>query len=54
MNIFKSDYAKTNPKHTRQVKSGGRTFTAINATAQIKNATEAWGNYGESGAPGVL
>ena len=41
MNIFESDYAKTNPKHVKTVRSGGRSFTAINATAQIKNATEA-------------
>ncbi len=31
---------KTNPGHTKGVKSGGRTMIAINAQQQLKNATK--------------
>ena len=35
----------TDPKHTKKVNSRGG-FTAINATYQIRQATEVWGSYG--------
>ena len=38
---------KTNPKHTKQVKKGALTLTAINAQHQMYSATEQWGKYGE-------
>ena len=39
--------SKTNPKHTKSVRSGGRTFTAIDAYYQIYVATALWGEYGK-------
>ena len=39
---------KTNPRHTKNVKSGGRSLTAINAQQQIKNATSEFGKYGDT------
>ncbi|RUM77527.1 MAG: hypothetical protein DSZ12_00095 [Sulfurovum sp.] len=38
---------KTDPKHTKDVRSGGRKFTAVNAMYQTKNATREFGKYGE-------
>lgn len=38
---------KTDPKTTKQVNSGGRKITAINAQHQIKKATFMFGKYGE-------
>lgn len=43
---FWNNVEKTNPNHTKKVKTGGRSLTAINAQQQIKNATEQWGQYG--------
>lgn len=37
----------TDPKHTKKVQSRGG-FTAINATYQIRQATEIWGSYGSN------
>ena len=39
---------KTDPKHTKEVRTGGRKMTSINAQYQIKNATEQFGKYGEA------
>lgn len=39
--------SKTDPKHTKKVSKGALQLTAINATYQVKNATEEWGKYGE-------
>lgn len=36
----------TDPKHTRPVKLGGRTFTTVQAQYQIKMATEKFGSFG--------
>ena len=38
---------KTNPKYTKRVSYGKRTFTAVDAYYQIKNATALWGPYGK-------
>tara|TARA_R110000824_G_scaffold21748_14_gene80831 strand:+ start:6535 stop:7164 length:630 start_codon:yes stop_codon:yes gene_type:complete len=38
---------KTDPKYTKNVKYGARSFTTINAQYQIKCATEVFGAYGE-------
>ena len=38
---------KTNPKYTKNIKFGGRSFTTIDAQYQIKNATEQFGSYGK-------
>ena len=38
---------ETDPKYTKKVHFGGN-FTSINATYQIKNATEAFGMYGDT------
>lgn len=37
---------ETNPDSTKQVNDGRRRFTAIDAYAQIRKATELWGPYG--------
>ena len=37
---------KTNPKYTKPARLGGMTITSINATYQIKQATEQFGCYG--------
>lgn len=39
---------KTDPKHTKELKTGGRKMTAINAQYQVKNATEKFGKYGNT------
>lgn len=39
---------RTNPKYTKKAKKGALSITAINATSQIRMATEQWGLYGES------
>jgi len=39
---------KTNPKYTKSVTQGKRTFTAINATYQIMKATEIFGLMGDT------
>lgn len=38
---------KTDPKHTKDVRAGGRKFTAVNAMHQTKNATQQFGMYGK-------
>jgi len=38
---------KTNPKYTKQVKFGARSFTTINAQYQLLQATEQFGSMGE-------
>jgi hypothetical protein len=38
---------KTNPKYTKNIRFGGRSFTTIDAQYQIKNATEQFGGYGK-------
>jgi len=38
---------KTNPDHTKKAKLKGREITTINATSQIKKATELFGSYGK-------
>lgn len=38
---------ETDPNYTKQAGYGSRTFTAIDAYYQIKNATEKWGTYGD-------
>lgn len=45
---FWNSVSKTEKKITRPVKYGKRTFTAIDAYHQIRNATEKWGMYGLS------
>lgn len=45
---FWESVEKTNPNHTKAVKGGGRSLTAINAQQQIKNATKKWGMYGKT------
>ena len=42
-----SKVEKTNPKYTKNIKFGGRSFTTIDAQYQIKNATEQFGSYGK-------
>ena len=37
---------KTDPKNTKKAKIGQLNITAINATTQIKKATEIFGTYG--------
>lgn len=37
----------TDPKNTREGKSSGRTYTAIQPQTQIKKATSIWGSYGD-------
>lgn len=37
---------KTDPKHTKKVTIGGRSFTTIDAQYQVRLATEQWGSYG--------
>ena len=39
---------QTNPDETTPVEFGARKFTAIDAYAQIKRATELWGPYGST------
>lgn len=39
---------KTHPKYTKELKTGGRKMTAINAQYQVKNATNIFGKYGNS------
>ncbi len=41
-----NEVAKTYPSQTKRVNSGGRSFTAIDAYAQIKRATEVFGPVG--------
>jgi hypothetical protein len=38
---------KTNPKYTKDARLGGMKITSINATWQIKQATEQFGTYGK-------
>ena len=38
---------KTNPKYTKRITLGRRSFTTIDAQYQIKNATEQFGSYGK-------
>lgn len=38
----------TDPTITKQIKYGSRKFTAIDAQAQLKKATELWGSYGKT------
>jgi|15BtaG_2_1085339.scaffolds.fasta_scaffold28703_2 hypothetical protein len=42
-----NEVAKTNPKYTKQVKFGSRSFTTINAQYQLLKATEQFGPIGE-------
>ena len=42
-----NEVAKTNPKYTKQVKFGSRSFTTINAQYQLLKATEQFGAIGE-------
>ena len=42
-----NEVAKTNPKYTKQVKFGSRSFTTINAQYQLMKATEQFGSIGE-------
>lgn len=44
---------KTDPSKTKQVRKGGRTITAIDAYAQVKEATEEWGPMGKWGMKDV-
>jgi len=39
---------KTNPKYTKKVSYGKRSFTTIDAYYQIKLATSIWGSYGST------
>ena len=39
---------ETNPEITKNAKLGSLNITAINATSQIKKATEHWGSYGDN------
>lgn len=45
---FWDSVEKTDPKHTKKAKVGGREITAISAQYQIKNATAKFGKYGET------
>ena len=38
----------TDKRTTKEVRSGGRRFTAIDAYSQLRKATELWGPYGSS------
>ena len=38
---------ETNPEHTKQVRAGARSFTAIDAQPQLKAATVIWGPFGQ-------
>ena len=42
-----NEVAKTNPKYTKQVKFGARSFTTINAQYQLLKATEQFGAIGK-------
>jgi hypothetical protein len=44
---FWNEVSKTNPKYTKQVKYGSRSFTTINAQYQLMVATEQFGSFGE-------
>jgi len=49
MNLeFWNKVENTNPKYVKRVSIGTRTFTAIDAQYQRKNATEQWGMYGKT------
>lgn len=37
---------KTDPKYTKRVNYGKRTFTTVDAYSQVKTATSLWGSYG--------
>ena len=43
---FWDSVQETDPKHTKPVTFGGRTYTTIDAYSQIKTATSMWGMYG--------
>ncbi len=45
---FWNSVEKTDPQKTKKAKKGQLSLTAINATSQIKAATEKWGQYGDT------
>lgn len=45
---FWESVEKTDPKKTKKAQKGALKLTAINATSQIKAATEKWGQYGDT------
>ena len=45
---FWESVEKTDPTKTKQAQKGALRLTAINATTQIKRATEMWGQYGDT------
>lgn len=41
-----NEVSETNPNFTKKVEYGTRSFTTINATYQLEQATRLWGSYG--------